>query len=242
MFILSELVLVRHGQASFLEEDYDRLSELGEEQMRRLGAYWAARGVRFDRVFSGPLARQRGSAELVGAQFAEAGVSWPDIEPLDALAELPAEDLARKGFAKLLGEDAYVQEQLAAFQAATDRASKTRHFQAAFERVVAYWANGGLGDEGLETWKAFVARVHGALALMTDVNGRGQRIAAFTSGGPTGVAIQHALKTDIETTLGIVWRVRNGSFSEFLFTDGAFSLLSYNAVPHLEDAELLTFR
>src|SRR3984893_14433603 len=40
------ITLVRHGQASFLKEDYDKLSELGELQARTLGEYWVARDVR----------------------------------------------------------------------------------------------------------------------------------------------------------------------------------------------------
>ena len=51
---VSLLYLVRHGQASFFAEDYDRLSPLGELQARRLGEFFAARGVRFDAAYSGP--------------------------------------------------------------------------------------------------------------------------------------------------------------------------------------------
>lgn len=46
--------------------DPDRLSPLGAEQARCLGAYWAGAGVRFDRCYSGPLLRQRQSAEQCG--------------------------------------------------------------------------------------------------------------------------------------------------------------------------------
>ncbi len=40
-FRMSSLFLVRHGQASFLERNYDKLSAKGEEQARILGRYWA---------------------------------------------------------------------------------------------------------------------------------------------------------------------------------------------------------
>ena len=33
--------MVRHGQASFGQENYDRLSDKGILQMRALGEYWA---------------------------------------------------------------------------------------------------------------------------------------------------------------------------------------------------------
>lgn len=54
--------LVRHGQASFGGEDYDRLSELGARQSRLLGDTLRARGLGVDVAVSGTLARQRDTA------------------------------------------------------------------------------------------------------------------------------------------------------------------------------------
>ena len=54
---MGTLYLVRHGQASFGEADYDRLSELGHKQSRRLGEYFAAKGITFDAVVTGTLRR-----------------------------------------------------------------------------------------------------------------------------------------------------------------------------------------
>jgi len=39
------LFLVRHAQASFLEQNYDKLSALGETQARHLGEYWTRRKI-----------------------------------------------------------------------------------------------------------------------------------------------------------------------------------------------------
>ena len=47
---MSLLTLVRHGQASFFQEDYDQLSPLGEQQARLLGEHWVRQGVRFDEI------------------------------------------------------------------------------------------------------------------------------------------------------------------------------------------------
>ena len=46
---MSLVYLVRHAQASFGARDYDRLSELGRQQARWLGDYFAGRGLRFAR-------------------------------------------------------------------------------------------------------------------------------------------------------------------------------------------------
>ena len=42
--------MVRHAQASFGTDDYDRLSELGHRQAGWLGEYFRYRGLTFDQV------------------------------------------------------------------------------------------------------------------------------------------------------------------------------------------------
>ena len=67
---MGTLYLVRHGQASFGADDYDQLSELGQRQSRRLGAYFQERGLTFEAVITGSLKRQqqtwRGIAQGMG--------------------------------------------------------------------------------------------------------------------------------------------------------------------------------
>ena len=55
---MGTLYLVRHGQASFGSDDYDRLSPLGQRQSLRLGEHWRAHGLHFDAVYTGTLLRQ----------------------------------------------------------------------------------------------------------------------------------------------------------------------------------------
>lgn len=66
---MGEIVLVRHGQANAAatnEEDYDRLSDLGREQARWLGAWMAEHERPFDRVLAGSLNRQSHTAAEMG--------------------------------------------------------------------------------------------------------------------------------------------------------------------------------
>ena len=66
---MSHLVLVRHGQASFLEKNYDRLSPKGEQQSLLLGEYWAQHKIVFEKVYSGPKIRQRETARIAGEGY-----------------------------------------------------------------------------------------------------------------------------------------------------------------------------
>ena len=50
---MSTLAMVRHGQASFLSDNYDQLSAVGREQSALLGSYFAALGEPIDRIYTG---------------------------------------------------------------------------------------------------------------------------------------------------------------------------------------------
>ena len=74
---MSNLYVVRNGQASFFAEDYDQLSLIGETQARLLGEFWARRNVVFDAVVTGPCRRHVETARLVGQAYEAAGLAWP---------------------------------------------------------------------------------------------------------------------------------------------------------------------
>ena len=76
---------------------------------------------------------------------------------------------------------------------------------------------------------------------MTGTVGRKKKVAAFSSGGPVAAAMGAALNLDDEKTLELSWVVRNAAYAEFLFSSGRFSLMTFNAVPHLTDPHSLTF-
>ena len=66
---MPEVYLVRHGQARLGTDDYDRLSEMGVEQSRRLGRYFAERGIGFDRAVIGGLKRHRQTYDAIAEEY-----------------------------------------------------------------------------------------------------------------------------------------------------------------------------
>ncbi|MGF6415017.1 histidine phosphatase family protein [Paraburkholderia sp. 32] len=62
---MAELHLIRHGQASFGAENYDRLSDIGTRQARWLGEYFADSKLCFDRVVIGTMRRHRQTADAI---------------------------------------------------------------------------------------------------------------------------------------------------------------------------------
>ena len=233
---MGTLLLVRHGQASAFEENYDRLSTLGEKQARMLGESWRRRELLVDRVFVGPRVRQQRTAEIV----AEAGGLPPPVQ-LEDLDEMRVEPLFREHMPDLFSRHAHLAALGDAMVAADGNVARAREFARLFEAVLQLWLRGEVSAPGVESWLEFRARVRRALSVVR-AEARGQRIAAFTSAGPVASAVQLALGADDDTTLSLAFRVRNSSISEFVFSGERFSLASFNETPHLPDAAMVTVR
>jgi broad specificity phosphatase PhoE len=233
---MGTLFLVRHGQASAFEDNYDRLSTLGERQARLLGECWRRLGVRPDRVFAGPRMRQRRTAELA----AEVG-GLPAPVVLEELDEMDVEPLFKEHMPTLFAHHAHLAALGDALLAADGDAERGRSLARLFEAVLILWLEGKATVPGAEPWIEFRARVRRALAAVLE-GAQGQRIAVFTSAGPVAAAVQLALGTDDERAVRLAFLVRNSSFSEFLFSGKRFSLASFNQTPHLEDPALVTVR
>lgn len=239
---MSHLLLVRHGQASFLEPDYDKLSSKGEMQGRLLGDYWTKHKVLFDRVYSGPKVRQKETARIVGEAYKKTGVPWPEPVVLAAFDEFQAEAVLAQTLPLLVESDERVRALHQAFQNAGTKEERFKTFQRVFEVVIDRWARGQLPTTGIEPWPDFCARVHLGLQSLVQNGSGGKRIAVFSSGGPVGVAMQKALGLNTQATLRSAWMVRNCAYNEFLFSADRFTLNSYNACPHLVDPAYLTYR
>src|SRR5262245_18598913 len=89
---MGTLYLVRHGQASFGSDDYDRLSELGARQCERLGEYFRARDVHFDGVITGTLRRHVESFDALqrGLRTSHEPLAMPGLNEYDSEAVVRA--------------------------------------------------------------------------------------------------------------------------------------------------------
>jgi len=240
---VSLLYLVRHGQASFFAEDYDRLSPMGELQARRLGEFFAARGVRFDAAYSGPAVRQRRTAEIIAATMGERGCECPSPAIIQGLNEHSGDKLLSAPEAKAFFERHPELGSLAkSFREAREPEAIQKSFQKLFEAVVRRWTVGEITFPGVESWQEFHDRARQAVALITSHADRGRTILAVSSVGPISVALQTALEASIPVSLDLGWRLRNASVNTFLYTPERMTLDGFNSVAHLANAEEITYR
>lgn len=239
---MGRLWLVRHAQASFLQENYDKLSELGEAQARLLGEYWVRHKMQFDRVCTGPCVRQKDTAKIVGDVYGKAGLGFPAPNIVKELDEYAGEAVLENALPGLLEKDARISELHRAFEASKESGERRRAFQKLFEAVIALWVNGESSPEHVESWDSFCARVQRGFQTILSSRGQGERVAIFTSGGPIALAVQRALDLSALNTLRISWMAQNCSYSEFLFSSGRFTLSTFNSFPHLDDPSMQTYR
>lgn len=234
---MGDLYVIRHAQASFGRDDYDRLSDLGFRQTDLLEAYFKKIGIRFSALYSGSLKRQLATAEpllscLTEARSAEIAI-LPEFNEYDSSAVIQSQ------IPFLVREDPSLQEDLPRLQ--TDR----RALQRLLERALARWMSAPQEVEGLETWEAFIRRVREGISHILEESGRGKTVALVTSGGPLMAILKMALSLSDHETVQLSWQIRNASVSTFKYNRERLTLASFNNVAFLEmvgDPALLTYR
>jgi len=209
---MAELVLVRHGQASFGADDYDKLSELGWRQSRWLGEHFAERGAAFDRVVRGSLRRHAetlaGIAEGLGRPLE--GAEDPRLNEYDSHALLNAH---LKGGPMPQGGD------------------RREHFRILREAMYA-WTDGTLAGAPHEPFADFRGRVLGALADLRA--GRAKRVLVVSSGGPISTILAEVLGMPLRGVVDLNLQTRNTGISELQAGASRVHCVSFNNVPHLD--------
>jgi broad specificity phosphatase PhoE len=233
---MGRILLVRHGQASLLDEDYDRLSPLGRVQAEVLGAWLGGRGREPQLVVSGTLRRQ---ADTAGACVAAAGWRGVALAVDGGFDEYSHHELFARAYPELAAPAA-----LAGHLRAS--ADPRREFQALFERAFGRWLSGELAGEGGVTWHGFRQRCVVALDRVAAGLASGQRAVVVTSGGPIAAICQALLGLADEHVAALHMPLYNASISELLSRGADIALSTFNSVAHLEaharGDELVTYR
>lgn len=240
---MSRLLFIRHAQASFFSDNYDQLSEKGFVQARLLGEHFVAEKIHFDKVYVGPLLRQKQTLEEVRKAYRKAGLAFPKEDlVLPELSEHLGSTVMRELMPFFKQHDPIFQ----AFDPTVDRepTEQVRHFLKAFHHFLKLWATDQLGMEHpphIENWKEFRERVNTGMKKLMEGSKEGQTIAAFSSAG--AVSASMGFVTDMNNEQKVVelgGQVRNSSISEYLFSGGRINLHAFNRTPHLKDPELIT--
>lgn len=230
---MGAIYLIRHGQASFGADDYDKLSDIGHRQGRVLGESLKTRVAQIDRVICGGMRRHRETAEnclsAMGqpTQWEEDG-GWAEYDH-EAVVNALRPEWADKQLMRV---------QLAALP------DPRRAFQDIFAEAIARWVGGEHDADYPETWTAFRARVDAALLRLHQNLGKSQTALVFTSGGPITAAVQKLMQLPDERAFRLNWTLANCGITKLIYSERGLYLSSLNEHACFEGAhsKLITYR
>ncbi|MFQ1699987.1 histidine phosphatase family protein [Loktanella agnita] len=208
---MPELLIVRHGQASFGAENYDALSDLGHRQSVLAGESLRATGWQPDRIITGTLDRQIDTAKAMGFALA------PEQHP--GLNEYDFQDLLR------------AQGQADSFQDPRD--DRKAHFRRLRDTVHAWMRDEIAGTA--ETWASFAARVEDARSFA--ISGDAKRVLVVSSGGVIGQMVATTLGGQVETMMTLNLQIKNTALTRFVYSARGFYLHEFNSAPHFATAD-----
>ncbi len=222
---MAAVYLIRHGQASFDQDDYDHLSAVGFKQAEILGNYWRTLPhPNPDKIYRGALLRHQQTMDSFLTAYEPTNAVTPIIEPgfneFDHVGVLKGHI---KDWSKL--------GTLAEFEQA---------FVTAFQR----WQSGTHDADYAESWPQFKQRCITAFThLMAQADGA-KTLLVFTSGGTISVILQYILALSDQHTLRLNQQIRNASVTSLLFSGARLSVDYLNNFSHLEQAgaEWVTYR
>jgi broad specificity phosphatase PhoE len=201
---MPQILLVRHGQASWDGDEYDVLSPAGSAQSSLLGASLAALSP--STVVTGSMRRHRDTASIAVSTAGWSVVptvdaGWDEFDHLDVLGRFPAPYDAKRTPAR---------------------------FQAWFESAQRRWTDGAHDDEYAEPFGTFRARVEDAVRRLADsVDGTA---IVVTSGGP--IAVVAATLLDPDRVVDLFFRLNpvltNVSVTKLVVGRRGVTLSTYN--------------
>lgn len=218
------LYLVRHGQASFGQADYDQLSMVGIEQSHHVGSALTLKPETIDARFTGTLKRHRQTFEHA-CPDGPAPIVLHGWNEFDHEAIFKAR-MVRKNISRDTVQG-YTDAERLAF----------------FKQAVADWVHSpqdNIGDA--ESWTSFTARVRDTL---TETIRRTDKAAmVFTSGGPIATVVGQQWGFSAEQILRLNQSLINTGITKLLVHARGTEVVTVNEHVHLEQAgkRLITYK
>ncbi|MFU8926411.1 histidine phosphatase family protein [Acinetobacter puyangensis] len=231
---MTTIYFVRHGQASFGAESYDKLSSTGEQQAVLLGQFFKQILKQPPVVVAGSMVRHQETAALALAQcFPETEILtdsvWNEFNHQQVFAQYEPRFLQPE----LLKQDVA--------QESNPRAYLAKIFDGAIDR----WISAEFDHEYEETWQHFKDRVEQALQNLCVQLAQTQPryVIVFTSGGVISVVAGKILGLDAKHTFALNWAIANSSLTTLRLVGSEPQLLSLNEHHFIKAAgsDLLTW-
>jgi len=229
---MSVIYLIRHGQASFGQENYDQLSPLGHTQSTQLGSALNEKLPLFEKVYVGSMLRHQQTANDCLAEFdssldkinAVVDQGWNEYDYKDILANYHPEFTSH--------------ESMRAFLKKQDNPKQAYEYH--FNQAIDRWVQGE-HDDYIEPWDIFCARVHDSLKQVLTDSATCKNVAVFTSGGPISLITQSLLGVASEKIMSMNWTLLNCGVTKLVSTNDRVFVSTLNEHSHFDDKKLRTY-
>lgn len=239
---MTTILLARHGQASFGQENYDQLSELGSRQAQMLGQHYATTQRRIDAIFTGSLVRQQDSAHHFWQHYQSfvdtkhsskpaIDINAPDSYILPQFNEFNHKDVFIKSDPAFVSKGAIAAE---IAQAEVPSIRLAELFDVAMQR----WHAGENDSDYIESWVQFNERAKQALEQVrlqvANLNlEHDSTVLVFTSGGIIAAITAQLLQQGSQTAYQINKSLVNTGVTSITLKGQSARLLSLNEYSHL---------
>lgn len=241
---MTTILLARHGQASFGQENYDQLSELGSIQAQMLGQHYGMTQRRIDAIFTGSLIRQQDSARHFWESYRSSvhidnenlalpaiDLDNPDSYILPRFDEFNHKDVLIKSNPAFDSRVGIIAE-IAKAEVPMTRLAEL--FDSAMQR----WHAGDNDSDYIESWGQFNERAGQALEqiklqiarLQLD---RDSTVLVFTSGGVIAAITAQLLQQGSQIAYQINKNLVNTGVTSITLKEQSLRLLSLNEYSHL---------
>jgi broad specificity phosphatase PhoE len=227
---MATVYLLRHGQASFMQDNYDQLSDLGKKQAVNLGIYFQKSQLELESNLCGELERQKDTFKLFHCN----DEVLPIIQP--AWNEHQGPEVFKANFTE------FIKKQPELAKAYADKGSKDpglkKELVKVFFQMHLAWVAGQIPTGNYESWESFKMRVDTGIEYLSQhIEGK-QKVAIFTSGGVIAYILGKILGISDEKIVELNWQIINTSISELQITKSRMMVKSFNCTPHLSPAEI----
>lgn len=202
---MTKIYLVRHGQASFSKDNYDKLSDLGVTQACLLNEYLAAKNIQPDVIITGSMLRHKETAEYslkylhANESLQQIDANWDEYDHQNILGVFdPTLSTPQKTCAYLASQ-----------------AEPMVAFQQLFITAITQWTQSTQTDEYSESWQQFTQRVLSALNRLA-VTYPNKTVVVYTSGGPISLVASYLLGLPLEQFIHINWSLVNGGVTKVI--------------------------
>lgn len=233
---MTTIYFIRHGQASFGAENYDKLSVQGEQQAQLLGQYLnkILNPTEVPYIVAGTMQRHLQTANISLAEYSLDGKVrsnplWNEFNHQQVFAQ----------YEPRFSNPAHLKQVIA------QEKDPFQYLAHLFNNAIQRWVSGQHDTDYDETWLQFKRRIEHALQDLCQeaIDKNLKTIVVYTSGGVISMLVAKMLNLSIEKTFALTWAIANTSLTTLKIMDQQPCLLNFNEHYFIKahDPQLLTW-